>query len=432
MNYHQAIEYLYQLSRLGWKLGLEKIRSLLHESGNPQERFRTIHVGGTNGKGSTSAMLESILRTAGYKTGLYTSPHLCYIGERIKCDGKNISQEELAYYTERLQPAIKRYKCTFFEAMTAIAFLYFADQKVEIAVIEVGLGGRLDATNAINPLISIITSIDLDHTKQLGNNRKSIAFEKAGIIKSGSICLTNSRHRSVKSVFEQICQERGVEHIPIDEILKINGVQLGENLTRLNLTINGSVYSQLRLSLIGDHQIQNATLAIAAAQILNSRFLPIKTEDIYQGLLNVRWPGRLQTLSVNPKVVIDVGHNPHSISCLKKSIQTIFNYRRLITIFGVCKDKNYTAMIKKLAPISKLFIAVRATTDRALSPTTIASIARESDRDVRKFKTITDGLVFALNDAHPGDLILGTGSHYAVGEIISYFNGEPSENFLSN
>lgn len=422
MNYNQAIQYLYNLTRLGWKLGLNKIRSLLNELNNPHEKFKTIHIGGTNGKGSTSAMVESILRSAGYKTGLFTSPHLVYIGERIKCNGRSISQEQLVYYIERLQPLIKKYKCTFFEAITAIAFLYFADQQVDIAVIEVGLGGRLDATNVITPLISIITNIEIDHTKQLGFNRKSIAFEKGGIIKPSTICITNCHYNNVKTVFEQICQERQAEHMGVDQFLKIDNVQLGEKITSLDMSINGSFFPQLKLSLIGEHQIQNAALAVTAANILNDRFLPIKIENIYNGLLDVQWPGRLQTVSYNPKIVVDVGHNPNGILIIKKSIRTIFRYDRLIVVFGVCKDKNYTAMIQKLAPLSDLFITVKANTHRASSPVTLAKIAFKYTNHVYKCNTSIEGLNYAQHYAKKNDLILCVGSHYVVGDIISFLN----------
>ncbi|UCE06563.1 MAG: bifunctional folylpolyglutamate synthase/dihydrofolate synthase [bacterium] len=430
MNYNQAIQYLYNLTSLGWKLGLNKVRSLLNELNNPHKKYKTIHIAGTNGKGSTSAMLESILRSAGYKTGLFTSPHLVYIGERIKCNGKSINQEELVYYIEHLQPLIKKYRCTFFETITAIAFVYFADQQIDIAVIEVGLGGRLDATNVITPLISIITNIEIDHTKQLGTNRKSIAFEKAGIIKPETICITNCRYDNVESIFDQICQERQVEHIRVDQLLKIKNVQLGEKITSLDMAINGSIFPHLKLPLIGEHQIQNAALAVTTANVLNSRFLPIKIKDIYHGLLDVQWPGRLHIISDSPKVVVDVGHNPNGISYLSKSIRTIFNYDRLIVLLGVCKDKNYTAMVKKLAPISNLFIAVKANINRALSPTTLANVALKFTDHVHNCNTTIEGLSYALNHVQKGDLILCTGSHYIVSEILNHTSKKTFQFFL--
>ncbi len=422
MNNNPTIEYLYSLTSLGWKLGLSKIRSLFKELNNPHEKFRSIHIAGTNGKGSTAAMIESILRSAGYKTGLYTSPHLVYIGERIKYNGKAIRQEELVCYIDQLRPLLTKYKCTFFEAITAIAFVYFAEQKIDIAVIEVGLGGRLDATNVITPLMSIITNIDIDHTQQLGYDRKSIAIEKAGIIKPKTICITNSHYESVSAIFNQVCKDREVEHIRVDQMVKVSQVQLGEKVTSLDMAINGSIFPQLKLSLVGEHQIQNAVLAVATATILNSKFLPIKIENIYHGLVDVQWPGRLQTISNSPKVVVDVAHNPDGISVVKKSIRTIFSYDRLIILFGVCKEKNYSAMIKTLAPLADLFIAIKADNERGLSPTTIANIALKYTDQVHKFMTSIEGFNFALQQAKKNDMILCIGSHYIVSEIIAAFN----------
>lgn len=411
MNYDQAINYLQSLTRLGWKLGLNKIRSLLSEIDNPHEKYKVVHVAGTNGKGSTSTMLASILKSAGYKTGLFTSPHLIYIGERIKCNGIPISNEELVKYIERLQPLIKKYKCTFFESLTGIALLYFADQKVDIAVIEVGLGGRLDATNVVSSIISIITNIDIDHTKQLGNNRRSIAKEKAGIIKPNSICITNSKYKSANTVFEIICHERKAEHIPLNRYLKINKVLLQEEATSLDLAINGTFYPRLKLSLIGEHQIQNAALAVTAANIINSRFLPIKTDHIYNGLLDVKWHGRLQILSPNPKIVVDVAHNLDGVLSLKKSIRTIFKYERLIVLMGVAKDKNYENMVGQIAPLCDTFIAVNANNHRSLSSAILSKTARQYTNNVKNCNTVVEGLNFALNIARKNDLILCTGSH---------------------
>ena len=422
MNYDQALEYLQNLTSLGWKLGLNKIRSLLKEIDNPHEKYKVVHIAGTNGKGSTSSMLASILKSAGYKTGLFTSPHLLYIGERIKCNGEAISQEKLVEYIERLQPLIKKYKCTFFESITAIALLYFADQKIDIAVIEVGLGGRLDATNVVSSIISIITNINLDHTKQLGNTRKSIAIEKAGIIKPDSICITNCNYKSVNSIFDQFCKERKSEHIPIGNLLKLDNVRFDEEFTSLDMSINGSFFPRLKLSLIGEHQIQNAALAVSAANILNSRFIPIKADNVYQGLSDVQWAARLQTMALNPKIVVDVAHNPNGISFLKKSIRTIFNYKRLIIIMGIAKDKKYEEMVKQIAPMADLFIAVKANNRRALSSVVLSKTAKKYVSNVVRCQTVEQGLNVATKEVNKDDLILCSGSHYTVGEFINSLN----------
>ena len=426
MNDNQAIDYLFNLSVFGWKLGLEKITAMLSELGNPQEKYRTIHIAGTNGKGSTCAMIESILRAAGYKTGLYTSPHLVYVGERIRCDGQFIRKEALVSYINFIKPLIEKYRCTFFEAMTIIAFLYFADQHVEIAVIEVGLGGRLDATNVIAPLISVITNIDIDHTKQLGHTRNSIAYEKAGIIKPGSICLATCQSKPVNSLIAQICQDRNAEYFCVDAMKIIENIRLDENYSIFDLTLNGTFYSQIKLSLAGEHQIKNAALAITAANIINARFFPISSYDIYRGLAAVKWYGRLQLISDDPKIVIDVAHNPGGISVLTKAVRTIFQYHRLIIVFGVCRDKNYQSMLKKLAPLSDVFIAVKANGDRGLSPSTIAKYASLYVEHVYKNTSVIAGLEYALRNAQQNDLILCTGSHYVLNDILVYFNQLPN------
>jgi len=427
MNYDQALEYLQNLTSLGWKFGLKKIRSLLKEIDNPQEKYKVVHVAGTNGKGSTSSMLDSILRSAGYKTGLFTSPHLFYVGERIKYNGIPISKEKLIEYIEYLQPLIKKYKCTFFESITAIALLYFADKKVDIAVVEVGLGGRLDATNVVNSILSIITNINIDHTRQLGSDRKSIAKEKAGIIKHNSICISNSSYKSVNSVFEQFCRVRFTDHVSIADQIEINNVKLTEKFTTLDLSINGSYYPHLKLSLIGSHQVQNAALAVATANVLNDKFLPIKTNHIYKGLSHVQWKGRLQTLSLNPKIVVDVAHNPHGVSVLKKSIKTIYNYKRLILLMGIAKDKLYDDMLKQIAPSADLFIAVKAANRRSLSAAILGNVAKKYTKNVVKCRSVQKGLQIALENANTDDLILCTGSHYTVGEFMSNLNKEGSQ-----
>ncbi|MDW7679216.1 MAG: Mur ligase family protein, partial [bacterium] len=321
MNYNQAIEYLFNLTRLGWRLGVDKILSLLNELDNPHEKYKVVHVAGTNGKGSTSSMLASILNSAGYNSGLFTSPHLVYVGERIKYNNIPINREELVDYISRLQPLIKKYNSTFFEALSAIALVYFADKKVDIAVIEVGLGGRLDATNVVRPVISIITNIDIDHVKQLGRTRRSIASEKAGIIKPDSICISNTKHKSAGDVFDQICKKVNVDHIQLSQLMKIDNVRLDENFTTLDLSVNGAFFPRLKIALIGEHQIENAATAVAAATVLNSKFIPINTQDIYNGLQNVIWPGRLQLLRSQPKIVADVAHNLNGFTVLKKAVR---------------------------------------------------------------------------------------------------------------
>ncbi len=421
MNYTQAIDYLYQLSNLGWKLGLNKIRALLKEIDNPHQKYKIIHIAGTNGKGSTSVMLESILRTAGYKTGLFTSPHLIHLGERIKVNGLKISEDDLVFYLEKLHPLIEKYKCTFFEAMTAIAFAYFAEQKIDVAMVEVGLGGRLDATNVVSPILTIITEIEHDHTKQLGRSRKKIAAEKGGIIKRGAACLTGSRHKDVIDTLTRICQERKTELMQVSNLVKIQNVIPNEKFSSFDLRVNGSIYPQLKLPLLGDHQIRNATLVIMAINLLSSGIFNIKIEDIYHGLFDVHWPGRLQILDNSPKIILDVAHNPDGMSSLVKAIQTTFTYNEIIVILGIVKNKNYRAMIKNISTIANRIIAVKPDTHRALDPKYLVREAEKYNIKTDSFYSVAAGLEHAIKNVGSNSLILGTGSHYTVGELINCY-----------
>jgi len=421
MNHSKTIDFLYQLSSLGWKLGLNKIRALLKEIGNPHEKFKVIHIAGTNGKGSTSAIIESILRTAGYHTGLFTSPHLIQITERIKINGNEIDFDDLEYYIKQLRPFIERYKCTFFEAVTAIAFAYFADRQIDVAVIEVGLGGRLDATNVVTPVLSIITDIEHDHTKQLGRSRKKIAYEKGGIIKPGAACLTMSQHKAVIETLAKICDDRKTELIQVARLVNLENVLQNDKFTSFDLRVNGAIYPQLKLPLLGEHQLKNASLAVTAANFLNQNGFQIKIEDIYHGLFDVRWPGRMQFLEFSPRFIVDVAHNPDGMANLVKSIQKLFSYHKLIVIIGIVKHKNYHAMVRWVSTIADLIIAVRPETPRSIDSTKIKNEALLYKIPVVSFDNVKNGMEYALSKAIGDDLIVGTGSHYTVGELISLY-----------
>lgn len=422
MDQQQAISYLFSLASRGWKLGLEKIISLLAELDHPHTQYPTIHIAGTNGKGSTSAMIESILRAAGYRTGLYTSPHLVDVRERVRLNGQSIGFEELTSYILRLQPLLEKYGCTFFEAMTVIAFLFFAEHKIDIGVIEVGLGGRLDATNVITPWISVITRIDIDHTRQLGHTRRQIAMEKAGIIKPGTICITQQQAEEVNQIFAQVCQTRQAEHLPVLKLVQIENVQLDEKRSTFDACVIGAEYPQLKLGLIGEHQLENAAMALATIGILNARFLRVAKQHVYDGLNSVFWPGRLQTIADHPKIVLDVAHNPNGIATLVRAARTIFDFEHLIVVFGVCRDKDYRSMVQDLATIADCLIAVKAETERGLSARTLAKVASNYLTSVFSRQSIADGFNLALEHAQPNDLILGTGSHYVVGKILESYS----------
>ncbi|MFQ5752714.1 MAG: bifunctional folylpolyglutamate synthase/dihydrofolate synthase, partial [bacterium] len=268
MTRNDTLKFLTNLQRFGWRLGLENISTLLAKMGNPQFRFKCIHIGGTNGKGSTAALLESMFRQAGYKTGLFTSPHLLTVSERIKVNGHPIAIEKLVSYVERLKDAIQTIGCTYFEALTAVAFQYFADVGVNLAFIEVGLGGRFDATNVITPVLSIITNIDLEHSEHLGWTKSKIAEEKAGIIKSEVPCLSGSKNQAVNAVLEKNAEQKHASFHKLADMCAIYPQKLTENFSEFNLIFSRNHYNQLKVGLVGRHQVQNVALAVAAVEIL--------------------------------------------------------------------------------------------------------------------------------------------------------------------
>ncbi|MBN1154539.1 bifunctional folylpolyglutamate synthase/dihydrofolate synthase [candidate division KSB1 bacterium] len=420
MDNHEAIQYLYDLNSLGWKLGLNKIRALLREIGNPHQKFKVVHITGTNGKGSTCAILESILHSAGCTTGLYTSPHLISVCERIKCNQVPIALDDLVYYVTHLRPLIDKYKCTFFEALTTIAFSYFADRNIDIAVIEVGLGGRLDATNVVDPVLTIITDVELDHTQLLGNSRKKIAIEKGGIIKQGITCLTMSKHTTVIDTLKGICEQKKSHLIEVANQYTIGNSSHNGKFESFDLNLNGTVYPRLKLSLIGEHQHKNATLAIASVEHLRNAGYNIKIDDIYKGLMEVKWPGRMQLIDQSPTFIVDVAHNPNGIRTLIKTISNYYTYENLNILVGIVKTKDYSSMMKLLSQIATHIVVVKSESERAMETAPLAKVARQYNKNVLEFQTVPEGLKYLRSISKQGDLLIGTGSHYTVGEILKY------------
>jgi len=412
------IKFLLDLRRFGMKLGLENITALLNHLGNPQERFLSVHIAGTNGKGSTAAILESILRAAGYRTGLYTSPHLVDMRERIRVNGEMISPSQMAHFTQILKPQLERLEGTFFEAMTAIAFAHFAQEGVEVAVIETGLGGRLDATNVISPLLSIITEIDLDHTQHLGTTKSQIAGEKAGIIKEGVKCIVVPRDPEVLSVIRNVCREKNAELIPLEDNVEVTNLVLKEDGTLFSLKTLSREYKDLTLPLPGRHQIQNASAAVLASELLWGQGFKVQEKDVRRGLAEVHWPGRLQLVRREPKVLLDVAHNPNGMRALVQALSEIYEFQRLILIMGVLETKDYVGMLKEIMPLCAVGIATRLKSPRALNPEALVAEMNKYSAEVRVCEDAVEGLSLALKAAHKEDLICVTGSHYTVGEIL--------------
>ncbi|MFQ5823177.1 MAG: bifunctional folylpolyglutamate synthase/dihydrofolate synthase [bacterium] len=421
MYKNDTVQFLINLQRFGWRLGLHNITGLLEEMGNPHLRFKSIHLGGTNGKGSTAAMLESIFRQSGYKTGLYTSPHLLDETERIKVKGSSITWENLKFYLNQVRDKIQRLECTYFEALTAVAFQHFADSCVDVAFIEVGLGGRFDATNVIRPQLTIITEIDLDHMEYLGTTKKSIAIEKAGIIKIKIPCLSGATNQKVKAILAHISKERNAKFYDLKDFCTLHPKNLTEEFSEFKLIFSDKQYYHLKLGLVGRHQIKNAALAVAAVQILNQQNFNIKKEDIYKGFEKICWPGRLQKLQNNPKIVLDVAHNPAGMRKLVSALKSIYHYDRLIFIIGILKDKNYKVMTKIITSVADYIFIVTPSTERSLPGDQLAKeIVKFSDKfqicpnTMHAFQT-------AVSFSNQKDLICVTGSHYTVGEFLKCY-----------
>ncbi len=422
-TFQETLSFLYGLQLFGIKVGLNNIHHLTSAVGHPEKKFPSIHIAGTNGKGSTAAMIASVLIASGYKTGLYTSPHLRHFSERIRINGKKIPEREIIRYTAILRRPIERTKATFFEATTAIAFRYFADQNVDIAVIETGLGGRLDATNIIHPELSIITTIGLDHTEYLGSTLQSIAREKGGIIKHGVPCITGVVRGSVLGVLKKIATSRKSALIqPKKEYLCSTH---NESLSGFHLSIHKgqSITRDVFISLAGSHQASNALLALRALDYMKDQrgYSRINDSTVNDGLGHVQEysgiRGRLDVLSNHPLIVADVAHNADGIRTMISALRPLIVGKCTI-MFGVMKDKDYKAMIRELIPLTRLAVIVHPETERARDIQSIAGEFHQNSVKALAVSSAKEGIKMGLRELRKNELFLIIGSHFVVGEAM--------------
>jgi len=406
-EFNQLLEYLYALERRGIKVGLEHTKELLKICGNPQDNYKSIHIAGTNGKGSTAAMLASILIESGYKVGLYTSPHLLRFNERIRVNGIPIPDEKIVDFVSRYKFALENIQSTFFEATTAMAYEYFYHEKVDIAVIETGLGGRLDSTNVLNPQVTIISSITIDHTEILGKDLKSIAFEKGGIIKDKVPLILSAQSKEVKKVLLEIADKKKskVTYCKQSDLKNIGVTELG---TTFNW--RGQDYTT---SLIGDHQANNAVLAIEATKFISNK---INDSIINNGLQKVLWPARLQKMHCTRPIFYDVAHNPHGIQVALDTLFKIYQTKP-IGLLALKVDKEIELIVPKLKNRFKELIVtsnpesgLMEAKDLCASLMKYGINATLEPNIIKAIKKINS----AVSDANPG-LIFG--SHY-IGETI--------------
>ncbi|MBI1810618.1 MAG: bifunctional folylpolyglutamate synthase/dihydrofolate synthase [Nitrospirae bacterium] len=361
MGYTAAVNYLYGLQKHGIKLGLDNTVRLLSLLGNPQEKFHSIHVAGTNGKGSTSAMIASILQTAGFKTGLFTSPHLVSFTERIRVNNEEITESDVVSLAEEIRFKIQdsRFKMTptFFEFITAMGLLYFKRKNIDWAVVETGMGGRLDATNVLLPEAAVITSINYDHSEFLGNTISAIAEEKAGIIKDGVPVITSAQEPSVMDAIKKKTEEKnaGLFIYGRDFSAAIKAEDTSGSVFNYN---GGNNFEDLAISLPGRHQVLNAALALKTIEVISQKPLPntsrLNPDTIRAGLGNIKWQGRLEFVSKEPPILIDGAHNPSAAKILADSLKEIFfkKYRRIILVAGVMSDKDIRGIMAPLLPLA--------------------------------------------------------------------------------
>ena len=416
MNKLNPSAYLDSLNVDTMRFGLTAITDLLSRLGNPQNSYKIILIAGTNGKGSTAAMTSSILCSAGYKVGLYTSPHLVDVRERIVINGKKISLKEfnrtIAYVKDKKEQLV-----TYFEFLTAVAYVYFQRQKVDIAVLEVGLGGRLDATNVCKPMVSIITNIAFDHIDYLGNTLDSIAREKAGIIKQKGVCITAAKQKKVLEVLKNVCLRRRAKLYCLNSDIKIKKQKDGF-LNYQGLYRN---LKNLKIPLQGDHQLSNAALALGAIELCTKKGFNIADTAIYAGLKNTHWEARLEVLQNQPLFLLDGAHNPAGISVLCRSLKKDFSYRRLILIFGALADKDYSQMLQKIVPLASIIILTQLKTKRAVPVNDIMETVKKMGYPAIVTENVKQAIERAQALAKKQDLICATGSFYLAGEVKQAF-----------
>jgi dihydrofolate synthase / folylpolyglutamate synthase len=419
VSYRTTLRFLYGLQLRGMKLGLSNTRALLASMGRPQRAFPSIHIAGTNGKGSTSAFIASILQEAGFKTGLYTSPHLVRFSERIRINGKEIPEARLVAYAARLRPEIEIRRATFFEATTCIALKYFADEQVDVAVIETGLGGRFDATNVLTPLVSVITNISLEHTEILGDTVRAIAREKAGIIKRGVPVVTAAEDKEALGVFRKTARRRNALFILSRDLVRIE-----ERNRAVILKIREKKPIKVRLGFRGPHQARNAALAVAA--LLSDR---IRIGDallksvlggkiLQRGLTRVRTNtglrGRMEQEQVGGKTFfLDVAHNPAGMETLSNALRGV---RPAAVVFGMLRDKDAGAMLPQAAALGGRLVCVTAGTPRCLKSTVLVRKARKMGIDALDGGSVAAGVTMASR--LPGKTVVVCGSHYVVGPAL--------------
>ncbi|MEY8401764.1 folylpolyglutamate synthase/dihydrofolate synthase family protein [Oscillospiraceae bacterium 44-34] len=409
MTGQEAADLIHQRAWVGQKPGLDRIRRLLGRLGNPQEKLKFVHIAGSNGKGSTAAMLASVLSAAGLKTGLYTSPHLWQFNERFQVDGAPISEEDLVDITAQVLEAAEDE--TEFELMTAIGMVHFLRSKCDIVVLETGLGGRLDSTNIIpSPEAAVITHIGLEHTEILGDTLDKIAQEKAGIIKQGCDVVLCEQGFDLYCLFEEICKFRYSRLA-----LTVKPEVLSSGLEGQTFTYRGE--GLYHIALLGEHQLQNAAVVLEAVRVLRRRSWEIPETAVVRGLEQARWPGRLELARRGPDVILDGGHNPQCMEALARALGELYPEKKLIFLTGVLADKDWSTMMGELLPLAKEFYTITPDSPRAMPAAELAAYLEGQGAKATPCGSVREGLELALVFLPPEDVVCVTGSLYMIGEV---------------
>lgn len=414
----RQLNYLYALERFGVRMGLEVMEKLMRSLGNPEKNFKSVHISGTNGKGSTAILTANALQAGEYKVGMYTSPHLIAFNERIRIDGQMIGDEELSELVEEVQGVVGEQKIpvTFFEFTTAIAFLYFARQKVDIAVVEVGLGGDLDATNVIHPLVAAITNIGHDHTNILGLTKQEVASHKAGIFKTGSMAITSEEDPKVLQFLESKAREKKSKFFRVQDTVQIRPIST--NLEGQKFAVIGSFDARFSMPLLGNHQLANAATALTILFYLSKNGFPVEVSDIQKAFAKTQWPGRLQVISKQPLILVDGAHNEEGAQALHSYISkygSVF-YPRVL-VLAMKKDKDMPTMLQKIVPIFEKVIV----TEGSFEPTpaqALAAVVKKHHADVTAIPNVNKAIAEAKRGLQKDDLLLVTGSLYMIGDAL--------------
>ena len=417
MNYTEAMDFINSVSWLGSKPGLDRIRELLHRLGDPQEQLRFVHVAGTNGKGSTSSMIASVLPEAGYKTGLSTSPHLWRFNERMCINGAAISDEALAEIVTLIAPAAQSMEnaCTEFEISMAATLVYFARQGCDIVVLEVGLGGRLDATNVIPaPECAVICNIGLDHTEYLGHTVEAIAKEKAGIMK-GAPVVSYQQIPGVAAVLEAEAKMVGspISFADFSAIVPVSDSPVGQVFK-----LNGEEY---KIALLGEHQLKNASVALLALEALRNRGWNLPLAAVKRGFENARWAARFEIVSQYPLFVIDGGHNPQCVASTAAALERYFPKRRRVLLIGVLGDKDWSEMLDILAPCADAFVCVTPDSPRAMPAAELCAALSKYGKPAVSRDSIAEGVDETIRLAGKEGMSCSVGSLYMAGEVRAHF-----------